>query len=238
MTQEAASRTGLRYKLLAEAVGTFALVFVGCGAIMVDAGMKGLLGHGGICAAFGLVIMVMVFATGHISGAHFNPAVTIAFAAAKRFPWRSVPAYVLVQIVAATLGALTLKLVIGDVANLGMTSVNPTLSLGSAFAMEVILTAFLMFVIMAVATDSRSVGQLAGVGIGGTVALAALFGGPLTGASMNPARSLGPAFMAGVFDDQWLYCTAPILGALTGAGLYSLTRCADENTPDDAQGCC
>ena len=228
--------SGLARKVGAEMIGTFAMVFSACGAIVVSA-ETGAFGQMGIAFVFGLVIMVMIYATGHISGAHFNPAVTIAFAASKRFPWNQVPAYIFGQLVAATFAAYLIAELIGTSAHLGATL--PSTSLADAFMIEVLITAFLMFVISAVATDSRAVGELAGLAIGGTVALAALFAGPLTGASMNPARSLGPALMAGVMDAQWLYVAAPIVGACLGAFAYGIVRCDDNvDSGDDVGGCC
>jgi len=205
----------------AELVGTYALVTAGCGAIMVNAETAAL-GHIGIAFTFGLVIMVMIAATGHISGAHFNPAVTIAFALTRHFPWREVPFYVGGQTVGAILGALTLRLVIGDVANLGATL--PAGSLGQSFGLEVLLTAILMFVIIAVATDTRAVGETAAIAIGASVALDALWGGPISGASMNPARSIGPALVAGIGQDQWIYIVAPLIGAAIGGFVYQWIR--------------
>ncbi len=220
-------------KALADGLGTFALVFVGCGAIVVDA-QQGGLGHTGVCLAFGLVVGVMVCATGHISGAHFNPAVTLAFATIGRFPWRQVPAYILAQTMAAVFAALLVSALLGNVANLGATV--PSVSLGSALGIEGVLTFLLMFVITGVATDGRASGHLAAVAIGGAVTLGALVGGPLTGASMNPARTLGPAVVSGTFDGLVIYLVAPVIGAVAGAWTYGLVACAP---PDgDAQGCC
>ncbi|MCB9450743.1 MAG: MIP family channel protein [Anaerolineaceae bacterium] len=213
--QDLVRRTG------AELVGTYALVTAGCGAIMVDT-QTGTLGHVGVALTFGLIIMVMIAATGHISGAHFNPAVTVAFALTRHFSWRDVPFYVSGQILGAVLGALTLRLVIGDVAALGVTL--PAGSVGEAFGLEVLLTAVLMFVIIAVATDTRAVGETAAIAIGATVGLDALWGGPISGASMNPARSIGPALIAGVGADQWIYLVAPLIGAAIGGFLYQWLR--------------
>lgn len=210
---------GLLQRTAAEMVGTFALVFAGCGAIMVDH-TNGSLSHMGVCAVFGLVVGAMIFSTGHISGAHFNPAVTIAFASIKRFPWREVPAFIGGQVSAAILAALALLLLVGDQGSMGATSF--TIPAGRAFGVEMILTGFLMFVITAVATDRRAPDGHAAVAIGATVVLCALMGGPLTGASMNPARSLGPSLVAGMWKGQWLYMIAPIIGALIGAWTYAL----------------
>src|SRR5918996_3281102 len=207
--------------LAAEAIGTFALVFAGAGAIMVDA-QTGALGHVGIAATFGLVIMAMIYAVGHISGAHFNPAVSFAFALTRHFPWPRLAAYWAAQLAGALAAAFLLRASLGDVANVGATL--PSGSNGQAFLWETILTFFLMFVIMAVATDTRAVGEAAAIAIGGTVALDALFGGPITGASMNPARSLGPAIAAGQLSHPWIYVAAPIAGASLGALAYQLLR--------------
>ncbi|HUZ81107.1 MAG TPA: aquaporin, partial [Gaiellaceae bacterium] len=167
-------------RCVAESLATFALVFAGCGAIVVDHERGGSLGAVGVSAVFGLVIMAMIYATGHLSGAHINPAVTIAFTATRHFPWREAAAYIPAQLAGATAAALVLRGVWGTPAQLGATL--PSVSSGSAFVYEVILTAFLMFVIMAVATDARAVGSAAALAIGGTVALDALFGGGVTGA--------------------------------------------------------
>jgi len=217
----------------ADAVGTFALVFAGCGAVVVEA-QTGALGHVGVCMVFGLVVAVMICATGHISGAHFNPAVTLAFAATGSFPWREVPAYVIAQLIAAVVASAAILGLVGSEASLGATT--PSVDLGPAIGLEILLTFFLMFVIKAVATDSRAAGNIAALAIGGTVALCALMGGPLTGASMNPARSLGPALVSGVFDHQWLYIVAPIVGAIAGAWVYSVVACGPAD--QTAEGCC
>jgi MIP family channel proteins len=207
--------------LLAELVGTFALVFAGAGAIMVDA-ETGEPGQVGIAITFGLVIMAMIYAVGHISGAHFNPAVSFAFAVSRHFPWSRVAGYWAAQVAGALAAALLLRASLGDIANVGATI--PSGSNGQAFLWEAVLTFFLLFVIMAVATDTRAVGEAAALAIGGTVALDAMFGGPVTGASMNPARSLGPAVAAGELSSVWVYLTAPVLGAVIGAVAYQFVR--------------
>ena len=207
--------------LLAEGIGTFALVFAGAGAIMVDSETHAL-GHVGIALTFGLVIMVMIYAVGHVSGAHFNPAVTVAFALTRHFPWPRAAAYILAQVTAAIVAAAVLRASLGNVAGIGRTT--PAGSQAQSFLWELVLTFFLMFVIMAVATDTRAVGEAAAIAIGGTVGLDAIFGGPVSGASMNPARSLGPALVAGELGSLWLYLTAPLLGAALGALAYQLVR--------------
>ena len=221
-------------KLVAEFIGTFTMVFAGCGAVAADELIRGGVTHLGICLTFGLAVCVMIYATGHISGAHFNPAVTVGFAAVKRFPWREVPAYIIAQCLAATCAIFMLRMMVG-VVQLGETL--PAIDPGPAFLAEFMLTFILMFVISAVATDHRAVGQLAGVAIGGTVTVCALFGGPLTGASMNPARSLGPALFGSGRDWMWLYALAPIAGAVTASLTYGWMRCSDE-PGQNVSGCC
>ena len=211
----------LARSLLAESIGTFALVFAGCGAIMVDV-KTGALGHVGVAISFGLVIMVMIYAVGHISGAHFNPAVTFAFALSRHFPWPRVALYWAAQLGGALVAAVILRASLGNIAHVGATL--PTGSDGQAFLWEAVLTFFLMFVIMAVATDTRAVGEAAAIAIGGAVGLDAMFGGPITGASMNPARSLGPAIAAADFTAIWVYLAAPILGAAVAAVTYQALR--------------
>ncbi|MGB2710653.1 MAG: aquaporin [Conexibacter sp.] len=210
-------------RALAEGFAAFALVFAGCGAIVTDTVHGGVLGAGGVAATFGLVIMAMVYATGHLSGAHINPAVTIAFALTRHFPLRDALAYVAAQLAGATAGAFVLLAAwSAKPAELGATV--PTVGTGTALLYEAILSAFLMFVIVAVATDTRAVGAAAALAIGGTVALDALFGGPITGASMNPARSFGPALASGTWTDFWIYLVGPVLGAGLGALAYQLVR--------------
>ena len=216
--------------LLAEAIGTFALVFAGCGAIMVDSTTNAL-GHVGVAISFGLVIMVMIYAVGHISGAHFNPAVSFAFGVARHFPWRRVGLYWIAQLAGALAAALVLRESLGNVAHVGATL--PSGSDGQAFLWEAVLTFFLMFVIMAVATDTRAVGEAAAIAIGGTVGLDAMFGGPITGASMNPARSLGPAIAGSDYTSIWVYLLAPLLGAAAAAMTYAFLR-AEQPQLEDA----
>jgi aquaporin NIP len=211
--------------LAAEFVGTFALVFAGCGAIMVDA-KSGALGHVGVAISFGLVIMVMIYAVGHISGAHFNPAVTFAFALSRHFPWPRALGYWSAQLLGALVAAAILRGSLGNIAHVGATL--PSGSQGQSFLWELVMTFFLMFVIMAVATDTRAVGEAAAIAIGGTVGLDAMFGGPISGASMNPARSVGPGLVSGDLHALWLYIVAPLAGAALGALAYQLIR--DEPT--------
>lgn len=206
----------------AELVGTFALVFAGCGAIVANSLTNGAVSHAGVSLVFGLIVAAMIYANGHLSGAHFNPAVTLAFTLTRHFPGKLLPVYWLSQLAGAILGAGLLRLLYGNVAALGSTV--PAGSALQSFVLEIVLTFMLMYVIMAVATDTRAVGQAAALAIGGTVTLDALFGGPISGASMNPARSLAPALVAGGAPDQWVYVAGPVLGAAAGALVYQLLR--------------
>jgi len=204
----------LKDRLFAEFIGTFALVFCGVGAIAVDQIFGGL-GNMGIAFVFGIVVMTMIYALGDISGAHFNPAVSFGFFLSKRFPMKEFFVYSIVQIMAAILAVACLRLLLHEVAssttNFGLTQ--SSIGIWQGFFMEVIITFFLMFVILRVATGAKEKGMMAGLAIGATVALAAAFAGPLTNASMNPARSIGPAIMAVNFTQLWLFCLAPMLGA-------------------------
>lgn len=216
-------RPDLLRRAAAEGLGVFALVFAGCGAIVTEAEHPGSLGVVGIALVFGLIVMAMVYATGHLSGAHLNPAVTVAFVISRHFPRAEALAYLLAQLAGALLAAALLAAIWpSNPAALGTTA--PTIAAGSALVYEAVLTAFLMFVIMAVATDTRAVGAGAAIAIGGTVGLDALFGGPITGASMNPARSLGPALVSGELGDLWIYLAGPVIGAALGALAYQAVR--------------
>ena len=214
---------------VAEFIGTFGLLFAGTGAIMVDDLSGGQVTHLGIGLTFGLIVAAMIFATGHISGAHINPAVTLAFALCRHFPWKRVPFYIVAQLAGAAAAGLTLLAILGDVANMGATL--PTGSDSQALGLEVALTFFLMFVIMAVATDARVEGSFAAIAIGATVALESTFAGPIAGASMNPARSLGPAIVGWTWSSQWLYVVGPVAGAAVAALVYTWLR-----GPNDHKG--
>jgi aquaporin NIP len=217
------ARNSLPRRVLMEGIGTFALVFAGCGAIVANARHPGALGGVGVSLAFGLVIMVMIYAGGHISGAHFNPSVTAAFTLGRHFAPRDAAAYIAGQLAGAIAAALLLLAAWkSEPAHLGATL--PTVAAGTAFVYEVVMTAFLMLVITAVATDTRAVGAAAAIAIGGTVALDALFGGPITGASMNPARSLGPALVTGTWRDIWVYIAGPLVGSSLGVLAYEIVR--------------
>jgi len=212
---------GLLRALTAEAIGTFTLVFAGCGAVMVNA-KTGQLGHVGVAITFGLVIMAMIYAVGHVSGAHFNGAVTFAFALTRHFPWSRAAWYWTAQLGGAIAAAAVLRASLGNIAHLGSTL--PSGSDAQSFVWEFLMTAFLMFVILAVATDTRAVGEAAAIAIGGTILLDAMFGGPISGASMNPMRSAGPAIVSGDLTALWIYILAPILGASVGGLAYQFVR--------------
>jgi MIP family channel proteins len=216
------SRVTLPQRLAAEAIGTFMLVFAGCGAIVISATRDGAIAHEGIAATFGLTIMVGIYAVGHVSGAHFNPGVTLAFAATRHFPLADVAPYWLAQAAGGLIAASLLRALFGNIATSGATL--PATGESDAFILEVVLTFFLMFVIAAVATDERAVGQAAAIAIGATVGLEALFAGPISGASMNPVRSLAPAVVSGELESLWLYLVAPPLGAILGAFAYTFVR--------------
>jgi aquaporin NIP len=202
-------------KYIAEFLGTFGLVFCGTGAIIIDEQTHGAVGHAGVAITFGLIILSMIYAFGEISGAHFNPAVSIAFAVVRKFNRREIVPYILSQLMGACFASLVLKLLFPDSINLGA-----TIPLGSAlqsFILEFILTYFLMLVIMNVAHGSKEVGIMAGIAIGSVILLEAMFAGPICGASMNPARSIAPALLSGNINSLWIYIIAPITGAVSGA---------------------
>jgi aquaporin NIP len=198
-------------KYLAEAIGTFALVFCGTGAIIINQEQGGVITHVGIAITFGLIVMAMIYTLGDISGAHLNPAVTIAFAASKKFPIKEIIPYIISQAMGAFVASLILRFLFPLNEMLGT-----TLPMGlpiQSFVLELILTFILMFVIIHVATGSKEQGMFAGITIGSVVLLEAMFAGPICGASMNPIRSLAPAIVSGHLEYLWIYLTAPILGA-------------------------
>jgi aquaporin Z len=211
--------------LAAEAIGTFALVFVGTGAMVVDVATGGAVGHVGISLAFGLIVMAMIYAVGDVSGAHFNPAVTLGFWWAGRFPGAGVGPYLVSQFGAALFASVLLRLSFPDAASYGETL--PHAGIGAALLFEIVLTSFLMFVILGITTQGRIEGGFAGLAIGASVTLASLAGGPVSGASMNPARSFGPAVVSGEWSIMWLYFVAPLGGALLAVRACRLVRGAE-----------
>ena len=208
-------------RCVAEAIGTFCLVFAGTAAIVVDAAGGGVT-HVGVSMVFGLVVFAMIAAVGDVSGAHINPAVTFGFWLAGRFPATRIAGYVASQIVGGILASGVVHLLFPLDATLGAT--RPSGTVGQAWALEVVLTAMLMYLILAVSSGSREKGITAGLAIGGMVTLGALLGGPVSGASMNPARSLGPALVSWNFAHIWLYPVATILGALIAIPLYRISH--------------
>ena len=208
-----------------EFIGTFILVFVGTGAIVINAETGNQIGTLGIGITFGLVVMAVIVATGHISGAHINPAVTLAFALTRNFPVRDIVPYWAAQLAGAALSSAIVLWMFSDITNVGATL--PRNSAGQSFTLEFFLTFILMFVIMAVATDTRIIKSNAAIAIGATVGLEAIYAGPISGASMNPARSFGPALASGTFMDHWVYWAGPILGAAFGALLYKFLHRMD-----------
>lgn len=214
-------------RLLSEFLGTFFLVFAGTGAIVINQANGGVIGHAGIALVFGLVVMAMIYTFGDVSGAHFNPAVTIGFAAAGRFPWRDTGSYLGAQFAGAFSASALIKLLFPGSGTLGATL--PSGSVMQSFVLEVVLTAALMLVILSVSTGAKEKGVTAGIAIGAVIALEALFAGPVCGASMNPARSLAPALVSGHLEHLWLYPCATMLGALIAVPL-----CLGVREP----GCC
>jgi aquaporin NIP len=199
-------------KYVSEFIGTFSMVFCGTGAMTINEVTGGQIGHVGIAITWGLIVMAMIYALGEISGAHFNPAVTISFAYAKKFPWKEVPKYISAQVLGALLASGILLILFPASEYLGATI--PTVAIWRAFILEFLLTYFLMLVIITVSTGSKEIGVVAGMAIGSVVLLEAMFAGPITNASMNPARSIAPALMSGNLEHLWMYITAPILGAI------------------------
>jgi aquaporin Z len=214
-------------KFAAELVGTFILVFAGTGAIVINDASAGTVSHVGIALTFGLVVLAMIYAVGDVSGAHLNPAVSLGFFAARRFEARWVMLYIASQCAGAFLASLALRLMFPTNPTLGATL--PAGAAIQSFALEAILTFILMFVILSVSTGPKEKGITAGIAVGAVIALEALFAGPISGASMNPARSLAPALVSLRLDSLWIYLTAPVLGAVASV---VACRCVQE------KGCC
>ncbi|AXT59968.1 MIP family channel protein [Aquimarina sp. AD10] len=216
-------------KYISESIGTFSMIFCGTGAMTINEVTGGDVSHVGIAITWGLIVMAMIYAFGEISGAHFNPAVTIAFAYAKKFEWKEVPKYILAQCIGAVAASSILLFLFPDSEFLGGTI--PSIDSSKAFVLELILTYFLMVVIINVSTGSKETGTMAGIAIGGVVLLEAMFAGPVTNASMNPARSFAPALLSGNWQHQWLYFIAPVIGALLAVLTCKLVK--PDNCCDD-----
>ena len=215
-------------KYIAELIGTFALVFCGTGAIIINQQSNGSVSHVGIAITFGLIVMSMIYALGDISGAHLNPAVSIAFTIAKRFPLKELLPYIISQLAGAILASLILKFLFPSNEYLGATL--PAGPIGQSFVLEFILTFFLMFVVINVANGSKEQGMFAGLAIGSVILLEAMFAGPICGASMNPARSFAPAIVSGHFEYLWIYFIAPISGAGASVPVWKYLNALKKNT--------
>ena len=214
-------------RLFAELLGTFLLTLVAAGADVIGAATGEPADRFGRYVAPALLVMAMIYTIGNVSGAHLNPAVTLAFSLRRDFPWRRVLGYWGAQLAGSLLAALFLLVIFGDKgdkAHLGATMPNPRTGDGAALAMEIVLTALLVTVILGTAHNQRLVGHNAAFAVGGTIALAGLFAGPVSGASMNPARSFGPALLGGAFGSYWIYLVGPVIGALIAAGLAWVLR--------------
>ena len=203
-------------RYLAEVIGTFALVFIGTGAVCVDEMTGGEISHFGVSFAFGIVVLTMIYSIGEVSGAHINPAVTLAFWIARRFEGRDVFPYIVSQCLGAVAASGVLAIMFPEHRTLGATL--PSGSIEQSFVLEIVVSFLLMFVILGVVSGSKEQGVMAGVAIGATVCMCALFAGPISGASMNPARSLGPALVGGQLGDLWIYFTAPVVGMVLAVG--------------------
>lgn len=223
----------MKQQCLAEIIGTYGLVFAGTGAIVINTISGGDITHVGIALTFGLVVMAMIYAFGDISGAHLNPAVTIAMTVAGRFPIAKVAPYLASQIAGALLASITLRLLFSDRIDVIEAGLGGTFPAGSALqslVLEVILTFLLMYVVLCVSTGAKEKGIMAGAAVGAVVALEAMFAGPICGASMNPARSLAPAIVSGRVAELWIYLVAPTAGAILAVFVFQFMGAAP--TPD------
>jgi aquaporin Z len=223
-----------RRSLLAEFFGTFALVFCGTGAIVINAVQGGAITHVGIALTFGLIVLALIYALGDISGCHLNPAVTTGFWLAGRFPLPQVGPYIVSQCAGALTASLLLRLLFPTATTLGATL--PAGPGWQSFVLELILTFLLMVVILCVSTGAKEKGIMAGVAVGAVIALEAMFAGPVCGASMNPARSLAPAVVSGQVAELWIYLLAPVVGAALGVALFRQLALPDATTGSPADG--
>ena len=217
-------------RYFAESIGTFAMIFCGCGAMTINEITNGAITHPGVAITWGLIVMAMIYAFGEISGAHFNPAVTVAFAYAKKFAWKEVPKYMIAQFIGALLACLVLWFLFPESNSLGSTFPAEGFDAYKAFVLELLLTFFLMVVIINVSTGSKEIGTMAAIAVGGVILLEAMFAGPMTKASMNPIRSLAPAIVSGNLQHLWLYLTAPFIGAILAISTCKLVK--DDNCCD------
>ncbi|KAG7986115.1 hypothetical protein I3843_03G064600 [Carya illinoinensis] len=225
-----ASVVTITQKLIAEVIGTYFVIFAGCGSVAVNK-IYGSITFPGICVTWGLIVTVMIYTVGHISGAHFNPAVTITSAIFRRFPYKQVPLYVAAQLMGSILASGTLALVL-DVTPNDYFGTVPVGSNTQSLVLEIVITFLLMFVISGTGTDNRAIGELSGLAVGMTILLNVFVAGPISGASMNPARSIGPAIVKHLYKGLWVYIVGPIIGAIAGAFAYNLIRCTDKPLKD------
>ncbi|KAG6655918.1 probable aquaporin NIP-type isoform X1 [Carya illinoinensis] len=216
----------LLQKVIAEVIGTYFLIFSGCGSVAVNK-IYGSVTFPGICVVWGLIVMVMVYSVGHISGAHFNPAVTITFAIFRQFPVKQVPLYIFAQMLGSALGSATLCALfpIDKKYFFGTVPVGSNLQ---SLLLEIIISFLLMFVISGVSTDNRAIGELAGIAVGMTITLNVFVAGPVSGASMNPARSVGPALLVHIYKGLWVYIVGPVVGTILGGLAYNMIRLSDK----------
>ncbi|KAF3324235.1 aquaporin NIP2-1-like protein [Carex littledalei] len=214
-------------KVVAEVVATFLLIFVTCGVGAISNSDRTRVSQLGASMAGGMIVTVMIYAVGHISGAHMNPAVTLAFAVSRHFPWIQVPFYWSAQVSGAMLASFTLKVLLHPITNIGTTT--PSGSEWQALIMEIMVTFIMMFVTAAVATDTKAVGELAGLAVGSAVCITSIFAGPVSGGSMNPVRTLGPAVASHNFHGLWVYFIGPVIGTLSGAWCYNLIRVPEKS---------
>ncbi|KAL7101648.1 hypothetical protein ACP275_08G067200 [Erythranthe tilingii] len=210
-------------KVVAEIIGTYFVIFAGCGSVVVNKLYGETVTFPGICVTWGLIVMVMIYTVGHVSGAHFNPAVTITSAVFRRFPWKEVPLYIIAQLMGSILASGTLSLMF-DVTEKAYFGTLPVGSNGQSLAIEIIISFLLMFVVSGFGTDSRAIGELGGIAVGMTIMLNVFVAGPISGASMNPARSIGPAIVKHEYRGLWVYVVGPIIGTISGAFAYNLIR--------------
>ncbi|GER48318.1 aquaporin NIP2-1 [Striga asiatica] len=213
-------------KVMAEIIATFLLVFVTCGSAALSSTDEHKVSRLGASVAGGLIVTVMIYAVGHISGAHMNPAVTLAFAAVRHFPWIQVPIYIAAQLTGGISAGFTLRVLLHPIKHVGTTS--PTGAHIQALIMEIVVTFSMMFITSAVATDTKAIGELAGIAVGSAVCITSILAGPISGGSMNPARTIGPAVASNFYDGIWVYIVGPICGTLLGAWSYSFIRVSDK----------
>ncbi|XP_007032542.2 PREDICTED: aquaporin NIP2-1 [Theobroma cacao] len=213
-------------KVFAEVIATYLLVFVTCGSAAVSSTDENKISRLGASVAGGLIVTVMIYAVGHVSGAHMNPAVTVAFAAVRHFPWKQVPFYAAAQFTGSISASFTLRVLLHPIKLLGTTS--PSGSDVQALVMEMVVTFSMMFVTSAVATDTKAVGELAGMAVGSAVCITSILAGPISGGSMNPARTIGPALASAHYKAIWVYVVGPVTGTVMGAWSYSRIRATDK----------